>query len=213
MFLAIDSSQARLWVALGTSEDVLEVHATAELSHSEELAVIVEQLLARRSIAIKDLQALIVGSGPGSFTGLRIGYSFAKGVCLAARLKMIEIPSFDAIAAEFLSACPDVSVVSDARRGEIFIANYRAGQRSATPKIVPIGELASYRGVVVCPSALEAERLGLSQARIPQCPATALIRIGATKAASASVPNAADLAEITPFYLRAVAAKTIAERT
>ena len=213
MFLAIDSSQPRLWVALGMPGDAFEMHAADELSHSEELTNLVGQLLHQRGLGVRDLSAVLIGSGPGSFTGLRIGYSFAKGFCLAANLNLIEVPTFDAIAAEFIGKGSPVNVVADARRGEVFLGCYADGVNTATPMIVPLERLLACDGTMVCSCAREAQSLGLKGALIPKCPASAMIMLGADKLTANRVIDAADLAEITPFYLRSVAAKTIAERT
>ena len=213
MFLAIDASQPHLWVALGEPDDALEQHATNELSHSEELSHIVTVLLNARGVKATDLTALILGSGPGSFTGLRIGYSFAKGLCLAANLSLVEVPSFDAMAAAYVAQYSQVNVVSDARRDEVFLASYRHAQVSAAAQIVSRSELIKYDGIFVCPSKGERERLGLSDAVLPLSPASALIKIGAGSKHLKALSGAHDLAKITPFYLRMVAAKSIAERT
>lgn len=211
MFLAIDASQPLLWVALGDQVEAVERHASSELSHSEELGAIVDELLTSRSLKISQLSGVIVGNGPGSFTGLRIGYSFAKGVCLAAKIPLIEASTFEAMALEFLDSAKDVHVIADARRDEAFVATYSRSSKTAA-RIIPVAELTRYAGVFVAATAVEAERLGVKGARIPKNPAASLIKLGG-QAGRINQQNVRDLAEITPFYLRQVAAKSIAERT
>ncbi len=79
---------------------------------------------------IRDLGAIAVGIGPGSFTGLRIGLSYAKGIAMAARCVLVGVPSFDAMAFAALErnnigAGRLVCVILDARKGEVYTALYR----------------------------------------------------------------------------------------
>lgn len=94
-------------------------------SHARTLLPLIETALAAAGIELRDLDLLAVSIGPGSFTGLRIGLSVAKGLALAAELPVIGVPTLDAYA--YVAGprpgllCP----VLDARKGEVYASAFR----------------------------------------------------------------------------------------
>ncbi len=99
-------------------------------SHGAAIPGAVDELLSAAGLAIGELGGIAVGTGPGSFTGLRIGLSYAKGIAMATRCALVGVPSFDAMALAALerdNTDPGrlVCVVADARRGEVYAALYR----------------------------------------------------------------------------------------
>jgi len=99
-------------------------------SHCASLPLAVDELLRASGLTPRDLGAIAVGIGPGSFTGLRIGLSYAKGLVMASGCAIVGVNSLDALAATALASpaahqgvlvCPLV----DARRGEVYAALYR----------------------------------------------------------------------------------------
>jgi tRNA threonylcarbamoyladenosine biosynthesis protein TsaB len=98
-------------------------------SHGAALPQAVAQLLDRAELRASDLSGIAVGIGPGSFTGLRIGLSYAKGLAFASEAKIIGVASLDALAAGALdtpAARPGLQVCAllDARKGEVYAALY-----------------------------------------------------------------------------------------
>lgn len=99
MLLAVDTSSRIIGVALYDGLRVLgETVWASEDYHTVELAPAIAQIVARAGLQIKDIQAVAVATGPGSFTGLRIGLALAKGLALARRLPMIGIRTLDVLA-------------------------------------------------------------------------------------------------------------------
>jgi tRNA threonylcarbamoyladenosine biosynthesis protein TsaB len=102
MLLAIDTATRTVSLALLADHEIIAESSwrTAE-NHTVELAPAVDEMLKRASVAPVDLQAVAVMLGPGSFTGLRIGMSLAKGLALASggRTALIGIPTLDVVAA------------------------------------------------------------------------------------------------------------------
>jgi tRNA threonylcarbamoyladenosine biosynthesis protein TsaB len=97
--------------------------------HSDLLPNSIEQLLRSAGATIKDLTAVVVGLGPGSFTGLRISLATAKGLCYAAQIPLIGESSLKAMAVGALSQCPSGHLLVpclDARKGEVYAGFYRA---------------------------------------------------------------------------------------
>lgn len=100
MILAIDTSTRKVGIALYDGVQVLsEMYWESRDHHTVELAPAVVEGLSRAKIQSNDLNAVVVAQGPGSFTGLRIGMAFAKGLALSQRIPLIGIPSLDIIAA------------------------------------------------------------------------------------------------------------------
>jgi tRNA threonylcarbamoyladenosine biosynthesis protein TsaB len=113
----------------------------------------VDELLGGANAAASDLDALVVGTGPGSFTSTRIGLAFARGLGLALSLPAAGVPTLDALAA----ADPRAYAVVDARRREVFVA----GPRAVSPDELELepGTLCIGNGAVRYRAALE--RLGV----------------------------------------------------
>ena len=103
--------------------------SSAEYIHSEELALFIDQVLSENNITAKDLSAVAISSGPGSYTGLRIGVATAKGICVGAGLQLIAIPNLFqlAVAARLKAPSFDMYIpMLDARRMEVFTSVFNA---------------------------------------------------------------------------------------
>jgi tRNA threonylcarbamoyladenosine biosynthesis protein TsaB len=95
--------------------------------HSEKLLTLVEQVLRQAELEPGDLDAVAVSIGPGSFTGLRIGLSSAKGLCYALNKKLIAVSTFEAIAravSESRGVSSAINIVIDAKQGEFYFGSY-----------------------------------------------------------------------------------------
>ena len=95
------------------------------VTHSERLLVAVDRLLADAGWRAAELDGIAVAVGPGSFTGLRIGVSTAKGLGLALGLPIAPVPTLDALASGLPFAAIPVVPVLDARKGEVYASCYR----------------------------------------------------------------------------------------
>jgi len=93
--------------------------------HSEELLSMVDALLRETELTLADMDALVVGIGPGSFTGLRVGTATWKGLALGADKPLVGVPSLDAMARAFPAEGVLVCPMLDARMDEVFGAAYR----------------------------------------------------------------------------------------
>lgn len=122
--LALDTSTPTGSVAVGRDgevlvESLLDVRAT----HTEVVLPEIHRLLTECGTDVADLRAVVVGGGPGSFTGVRIAASLAKGMCHARDLELFSFSSLAAVAA---GAGHDgrVCAMFDARRGQVYAAGY-----------------------------------------------------------------------------------------
>lgn len=224
--LALDTSGSFCSVALRRADGaILERSSTGDGDHFEQLPGLVQDTLSAGQLTVSELSSIVVGIGPGSFTGLRIGLSYAKGLATAAHLPLQGVSSFEGLAAVMLKEVmlkeqreiPGVVVVSDARREEVFIAAYarqsgeRAGRLMAGPAIVPVVQLGeepwTAPGWVWCSPQRDLSVPGKLLAVSPGLARGLLV--------CALPPGAFSLSEIAalePSYLRAVSAKTIEER-
>jgi len=126
MLLAVDTSTAQVGLALHDGNQILgEMTWSTRQHHTTELAPALAGLLARSGTSMDIVSALGVAIGPGSFTSLRVGLAFVKGLALARSLPVIGIPTLDVIAAaQPLSENP-LAVVIQAGRGRIALGWYK----------------------------------------------------------------------------------------
>jgi tRNA threonylcarbamoyladenosine biosynthesis protein TsaB len=124
--LGLDTSTLAGGAALLDGDRVVgEYTLNIRVTHSERLMMAVDRLLTDAGWRPADLEGLAVAVGPGSFTGLRIGVSTAKGFALALGLRVAPVPTLDAMAAGFPFAALPVCPVLDARKGEVYASLYR----------------------------------------------------------------------------------------
>jgi tRNA threonylcarbamoyladenosine biosynthesis protein TsaB len=127
--LAIDTAASVLSVALSTEQGSYLYEVDAGSRHSELLMDCVDTLVKSAGLHPGDFRLVACMKGPGSFTGLRIGFSAAKGIALALGIPITAIPSLDCMAAP-LSIWPGIVVPAiDAKKGRFYTALYQAGQR------------------------------------------------------------------------------------
>ena len=123
--LSIETSTRVCSVALQKGEAILgSATLHIERSHAGLLAVLAEQLLHSCGINQSELDGIIVAEGPGSYTGLRIGTSFAKGLCYALNIPLITVGSLEALAygaAHFVEKPSYLIPMMDARRMEVYL--------------------------------------------------------------------------------------------
>lgn len=112
--------------SVGISQDnkliAIEEETSSKYIHAERLTILIEKVMKAKNFQFTDLSAIAVTSGPGSYTGLRIGVSTAKGLCYAADLPLIAIETLDGIIEQAQEKYPDQNICAmiDARRMEVF---------------------------------------------------------------------------------------------
>ena len=97
---------------------------TGEYSHAEMLHPLINEALLESKLTIKDIEAIAVGKGPGSYTGLRIGVSAAKWLCFANDIPLISINSLEILAQSITIDSGLIIPMIDARRLEVYAAIY-----------------------------------------------------------------------------------------
>ena len=130
LILNIESATTMCSVALGKDGVCFDLEEVNDgYSHAEKLAVFADELLKRNNLSTSDLDAIAVSKGPGSYTGLRIGVSLAKGLCFGAGKPLIAIDTlqemcFNPIVQEATVSMdnPRLCPMLDARRMEVYTA-------------------------------------------------------------------------------------------
>lgn len=126
MLLAIDTATRLASIALYDATGVLaEESWRSQNNHSVEVMPAIDAMLARQGAAYADLRGVAVAQGPGSFTGLRIGMSLAKGLCLGLEIPIIAIPTLEVAAYAVGDPGVPVLAVLEAGRGRICVGTYR----------------------------------------------------------------------------------------
>ena len=212
--LLIETSTALCSAALEEDGKVTAYLEEGGRAHASRLAPMIKEIMDGRGLALKELDAVCVSKGPGSYTGLRVGASTAKGLCFGAGIPLLAVGSLDALVWGALAdgssdGCKFIVPMIDARRMEVYTAVFDASGRQLTPteaKVVEPGsfaeELAAGNvlfigdGAEKCRDMLGCEGarfVGRSpDARGMAAPAEALLKDGKTE----------NVAYFEPFYLK-----------
>jgi tRNA threonylcarbamoyladenosine biosynthesis protein TsaB len=170
MLLAVDTSTAWIGLALydGTSVPG-ELVWNSRLNHTQELAPALADLLKRVDIKIEAVSAVAVALGPGSFTSLRVGLAFVKGLALARAIPVIGIPTLDVVAAAVPLSNRKLAAVVQAGRGRLALGWYHAGEKAwqadGSAVVTTAEELAAkiHQPVLICGEMSAGERRRLAR--------------------------------------------------
>ena len=126
--LNIETATKNCSVALAKGGKTILCKEIAEegYSHAERLHVFIEEIINEAGIGLKDLVAIAVSQGPGSYTGLRIGVSAAKGLCYALDIPLISVDTLQTLASKVMVADGLIVPMIDARRMEVYSAIFSA---------------------------------------------------------------------------------------
>jgi tRNA threonylcarbamoyladenosine biosynthesis protein TsaB len=133
LILNIDTSGETGMVALSRQGSIVQYEQNEkQQEHASFLQPAIAAIMQREHVTFNDLEAVAVGNGPGSYTGLRVGLASAKGICFAEQLPLITISSLEILAAAMKQTIPATATdyllcpMIDARRMEVFMALYNA---------------------------------------------------------------------------------------
>ncbi len=131
LILAFDTATDECTVALEKDGVLLgEVNLYAPRSHMEKLLPLIDNSLKQANYAIKDIESIVVGLGPGSFTGIRIGVSTARGLAQALGKPVFGVSTSDCLAYPFVFLNSLICVVLDAKRKEVYATIYEGSNGS-----------------------------------------------------------------------------------
>jgi tRNA threonylcarbamoyladenosine biosynthesis protein TsaB len=212
--LAIDTSTDQASTALLQEDEIVAEYSwRAAGNHSRHLGSVVEEILDRQGFTPRSIDIMAIAIGPGSFSGLRVGISFAKGMATALEIPLYGESTLDVIADNIGDCVGSMWAVLPAGRRQLYAARYRRDgstwrrtsdyqllEGEQLPRVVAPGELVGGTGL---PDALERAILDVG-GRLTR-PADRVRRAGylaelARRSAVSGVPNQRDTIE--PLYLR-----------
>ncbi|GGE97730.1 tRNA (adenosine(37)-N6)-threonylcarbamoyltransferase complex dimerization subunit type 1 TsaB [Flavobacterium limi] len=126
--LNIETATKNCSVSIAKNGETIICKEIAEegYSHAEKLHVFIEEIIAKSGISVHDLVAVAVSQGPGSYTGLRIGVSAAKGLCFALNIPLIAVDTLQTLASQAKVSEGKIIPMLDARRMEVYSAIFSA---------------------------------------------------------------------------------------
>lgn len=203
-------------IAISKGNHLLALHEDDEgYSHAAKITLLIDAALKEAAITMQDLEGVVLSSGPGSYTALRIGTSAAKGICYALEIPLIVVDTLQSIAQASCQALPIQSAIYipmiDARRMEVYTAGFNTAGETVLEQHAKIIDTDSFQDLIA-----EGKQLVLAGNGAPKCQeilnhpqihfveilcsATHLIKSGYT---AFQKQEFADVAYYTPQYLKA----------
>lgn len=189
--LALDTATPFVVVAASDGEHGFEQVCETSMKHGEQVAPLIQQVLAEAGWAPTDLTGIVVGVGPGPFTGLRVGLVTARTLGFALDIPVHGICTLDTFALDAGIEGP-FTVVTDARRREVYLATYADG-RTSGPEVVRPGDAVTVGPVIGPGTALYPDVFG--EARGPMRPSALTMARAHARGLCESLPP-------EPLYLR-----------
>jgi len=125
--LALDTSSVACSVAIQIDETIVERYEEQPREHTRLLMPMIEAAVKEAEVKLSDLDAIVLGNGPGSFIGMRIAASVAQGLAFGAGIEIIPVSSMAAVAAQVFAQenASEVVVAQDAHMNEVYLGIYR----------------------------------------------------------------------------------------
>lgn len=147
--LNIETATKNCSVSIAKNGETIICKEIAEegYSHAEKLHIFIEEVIAEAGITVQDLSAVAVSQGPGSYTGLRIGVSSAKGLCFALNIPLIAIDTLQTLASQANVTDGKIIPMLDARRMEVYSEVFNANlevERAIQAEIITEDSFAAY---------------------------------------------------------------------
>lgn len=213
IILNLETATTNCSVSIAKEGRILAIkeHDTPNYSHSEQLHVFIQEVLKEVNIDASELDAIAVSKGPGSYTGLRIGVSAAKGLCFALDIPLISIATLSSMAAQVISSDIDYIIpVLDARRMEVYSAifdNDKNEVRATEAEIIEENSFSEYleKGKVIlvgsgaekCKTMLSHANLSYNTTIVPS--ANEMVQLSYKKFKAGEFE---DVAYFEPYYLK-----------
>lgn len=216
--LAIDTSSLACTVAVQNGAGIVEKYEEQPREHTRILLPMIKAALSEAATELRDLDGIVLGNGPGSFIGMRIGASVAQGLAHGAGLRIIPVSSLAVVAAQVFSEsdAENVAVAQDAHMNQVYLGLYRRGETDAlepvcSERLQELGAISELNDLVSVQAAgvgwqqypdllaANAESV-LNDGKFQYPRASYLLRL-------ADPAKAVDPAHIEPAYLRNTVAK------
>ncbi|MCW8196473.1 tRNA (adenosine(37)-N6)-threonylcarbamoyltransferase complex dimerization subunit type 1 TsaB [Proteobacteria bacterium 005FR1] len=200
--LALDTSTDACSVAINVDGEIHEDFVVAPQDHTRRLLPMVDHLLSKSSLALRDVDAIAFTHGPGSFTGLRICVGIVQGLAFGANLPVIGVSTLEIMAMSAqrllgLAAGTPILPVLDARMGEVYWALYRLVASESRPDCLLVDQVSPPEDLV---SQFEQSNLYLVGGGCPVLDQDQMKHFGVSCQAQ-FYPHAYDLARLAPELL------------
>jgi tRNA threonylcarbamoyladenosine biosynthesis protein TsaB len=213
LVIAVDTSGKKGSIALcrgdGQSFEVLELTSLEGGTYSAQLVPRIAEALQRNKLDKTEVDGFVVVSGPGSFTGLRVGLATMKGLCEVLQKPLATVSMLEAVALTYGCASQVATVALDAGRGEVYVGEYEVSAGHASVKCEHIAKLDAFAaeaagigGDLLTPDAKVAQALQVANADarlVPAIHADGIGRIGIRKLLTGET---ADPATVDVNYIR-----------
>lgn len=124
--LAIDSSGLVASFAIVTEDELIaEYTINYKMTHSQTLMPMLDEIIEMTNMDLKEIEAIAISKGPGSFTGLRIGSATAKGLALVLDIPIIPVPTVDGLAYNLYDTKGIICPIMDAKRNQVYTGVYK----------------------------------------------------------------------------------------
>lgn len=215
--VALETSTRHPQVAARLGDRTVERRLEASRAHAADLLPALDALLRELGATPRELRTVVVGTGPGSYTGLRVGAATALGLARGAGAVLVEVPSTEALVQAACAPGEEAAVLIDARAGEFYFARYRrvaAGVEALeAPCVLPLDgvrpRLAGCRRLFADADTLRAAALGeLGDIEVDldaRPSAASALELGLARLAREGAPLEP---RVEPLYLRAFAASS-----
>ena len=219
LILGIEAATRVASAAVVSDEKILaEISQEARLTHSETLLPQIEQVL--KIAGAEKVDAVAVSLGPGSFTGLRIGLATAKALAYAWQIKILGVPTLQAIAYHFPASSATVLPMLDAQKNRAYVQAFRAGAPVSKLEVKSIDEIVTSAGKIDGEVFLCGDVLGKIKVALPPNVKIAPINLRMPRAVNVALCGKAllDAGEISnvmnlePLYVRRSEAEELWER-
>lgn len=209
--LNIETATKNCSVAIAKNGETILCKEIAEegYSHAEKLHVFIEEAIAEAGITIQDLTAIAVSQGPGSYTGLRIGVSAAKGLCFALNIPLIAVDTLQTLASQAKVPAGKIIPMLDARRMEVYSEIFNANMEVEREILAEVITEDSFKDIIEtiyfvgdcadkCKSVLTKDNfIFLEEVKYPS--ASAMSKISFDKYQKS---DTVDVAYFEPYYLK-----------
>jgi tRNA threonylcarbamoyladenosine biosynthesis protein TsaB len=167
--LIIETSGKIGQVAIANGEQILGERSLPEARrHARDLAARSAELLAEQAWRARDLAAVIVNIGPGSFTGLRVGIASAKALAFATGCALLGVPAFDAVAAGLDERAASLEIIADALQGDVYCQRFaRSDGAWRSAEAIQIRPLAQWAADVRGDALIAVSGSGIDSALLP----------------------------------------------
>jgi tRNA threonylcarbamoyladenosine biosynthesis protein TsaB len=213
LIVSVDTSGRKGSIALcggdGESFEVLQLTSLEGGTYSAQLMPRISEALRQNKLDKTEVDGFIVVSGPGSFTGLRVGLATVKGLCEVLHKPLATVSMLEALALTYGRAGQTATIALDAGRGEVYVAEYEVSADGASvvrEYIAKLGafaaEAACIRGDLLTPDAKVAEALQAARVEVKLVPAIHADEIGRLGVRKLLAGETADPATVDVNYIR-----------